>query len=137
MNPATIFLDTSGIIAVLDEQDDFHPQAARLWQQWINEDISLLTSNYVVVESTAVGQRHLGFDAVPAIYHSILPSVHVVWITELMHQQAIDLLIATRRRQLSLVDCTSFEMMRELGLRNVFTFDHHFAEQGFTCCPQQ
>ncbi len=47
-NPATIFLDTSGIIAVLDEQDDFHPQAARLWQQWINEDVSLLTSNYVV-----------------------------------------------------------------------------------------
>jgi predicted nucleic acid-binding protein len=33
------------------------------------------------------------------------------------------------------VDCTSFEMMRELGIHNAFTFDRHFAEQGFTCLP--
>ncbi|MEI6809693.1 MAG: hypothetical protein WCN95_13310, partial [bacterium] len=33
------------------------------------------------------------------------------------------------------VDCVSFEVMRRLGLRNVFAFDNHFAEQGFLVRP--
>jgi len=135
MSPATIFLDTSGIIAVLDASDSFHAQAEPLWRQWIHEEVPLLTSNYVVVEATAVGQRHLGFSAASAIHQDLLPSVQVIWIDETLHQQAMDVLLAAQRRQLSLVDCSSFVLMRELGLQHVFTFDKHFAEQGFVCLP--
>jgi predicted nucleic acid-binding protein len=135
MSHATIFLDTSGIIAVLDAYDEFHTEAEPLWREWIREDMSLLTSNYIVVEATAVGQRHLGLSAAAAIHQDILPSVQVVWMTETLHQQSIDILLSAQRRQLSLVDCSSFLLMRELGLRHVFTFDKHFAEQGFVCLP--
>ena len=31
--------------------------------------------------------------------------------------------------------CVSFEMMRLLGLDTAFTFDAHFADQGFRCIP--
>jgi predicted nucleic acid-binding protein len=136
MNPATIFLDTSGIIAVLDAYDSFHAQAEPLWKQWIHKEVPLLTSNYVVVEATAVGQRHLGFAAAAAIHQDMLPSVQVVWMDETLHQQAVDTLLAAQRRQLSLVDCSSFVLMRKLGLHHVFTFDKHFAEQGFLCYPE-
>jgi predicted nucleic acid-binding protein len=135
ISPEAIFLDTSGLIAVLDVQDDFHDQAEPLWRQWIQEGIALLTSNYVIVEATAVGQRHLGFDAAPAIHQDMLSSVKVIWVTKTLHQRAFDLLLGAQRRRLSLVDCTSFVLMRDLGLRHVFTFDSHFAEQGFTCLP--
>jgi predicted nucleic acid-binding protein len=57
-------------------------------------------------------------------------------MNETSYQQAIDVLLAANRRQLSLVDCSSFLLMRELGLRHVFTFDRHFAEQGFLCYPE-
>jgi len=102
MNPETIFLDTSGIIAVLDSDDDFHDQAKPLWRRWIKEDVALLTSNYVVLEATAVGQRHLGFDAAPAIHQDMLSSVSVIWIAETLHQRAFDLLLVAQRRKLSL-----------------------------------
>jgi predicted nucleic acid-binding protein len=36
---------------------------------------------------------------------------------------------------LSLVDCTSFQVMRQLGIDTAFAFDEHFAEQHFTCIP--
>ena len=35
-------------------------------------------------------------------------------------------------KQYSLVDCISMAAMRELGLRDVLTTDHHFAQEGFT-----
>jgi predicted nucleic acid-binding protein len=33
------------------------------------------------------------------------------------------------------VDCTSFEIMRQARLERAFTFDPHFAEQGFVVIP--
>jgi uncharacterized protein len=94
-----------------------------------------VTSNYVLLETTALVQKRLGFDAVTTLHADVLPVVQVEWMDPALHQAAAAILITMRRRDLSLVDCTSFELMRRLGLRAVFGFDRHFAEQGFTCLP--
>jgi uncharacterized protein len=39
--------------------------------------------------------------------------------------------LSAGRRKLSLVDCTSFEIMRQHAVRTAFAFDSHFEEQGF------
>ena len=135
MKPATIFLDTSGLIAVLDADDRAHAAAHPVWRMWVEQDTPLLTSNYVVVETLAVLQRRYGMTAVRALYDELLPVVYVVWIDAPLHTQAVEQFLIANRYQLSLVDCTSFTLMRALGLRHVFTFDAHFAEQGFTCYP--
>lgn len=62
-----------------------------------------------------------------------LVSVH--WIDAATHRAAVASVLAAGRRQLSLVDCSSFEVMRGLGLRHVFSFDRHFEEQGLERLP--
>jgi predicted nucleic acid-binding protein len=59
----------------------------------------------------------------------------VAWIDEALHKQDTSAMLAANRRDLSLVDCTSFEVMWQLGLEVVFTFDAHFGEQGFVILP--
>lgn len=59
--------------------------------------------------------------------------LYVEWIDESLHQTEIAALLTANRRQLSLVDCISFETARRLGVNTVFAFDQHFTEQGFTC----
>jgi predicted nucleic acid-binding protein len=44
--------------------------------------------------------------------------------------------LGARRREVSLVDHTSFILMRNLGLRSALTTDRHFAEQGFNIMPR-
>jgi predicted nucleic acid-binding protein len=56
-------------------------------------------------------------------------------IDEVVHAQAISAFIAADRRGLSLVDLSSFETMRRLGSRSVFTFDRHFRRYGFETLP--
>ncbi len=45
------------------------------------------------------------------------------------------ILLSAGRRKLSLVDCTSYEIMRQYNLEQVFTYDPHFSEQGFDVIP--
>jgi predicted nucleic acid-binding protein len=49
----------------------------------------------------------------------------------LVEKCALVSLLAAGRKKLSLVDCVSFGIMREAGIRKAFAFDRHFTEQGF------
>lgn len=129
-----IFVDTSAVIAVLDEDQPRHRAAAKTWQQIIESE-ELVTTSYVLVELFALVQRRLGLDAVRVLDGDLLPLIDVVWIDDETHRLALAAVFASGRRQLSLVDCASFEMMRRRGLRTAFTLDRHFAQQGFTTIP--
>lgn len=131
----TIFIDTSGILAVMNADDRFHSAGLALWRQWADDHPQLVTSNYVVLETVALLQRRMGMETVHSFHQDILPLLQMEWVTAGIHHASIVALFAANRRHLSLVDCSSFEVMRELNVRQVFAFDPHFEEQGFTCLP--
>jgi predicted nucleic acid-binding protein len=127
----SVFVDTSALLAVLDGDDERHPEATTRWQSLVEGDEPLVVTNYVLVETLAVVQRRLGLDAVRALVRDIAPLLEVEWIGEDAHGAATAALIAANRRGLSLVDCASFETMRRRGLTRAFAFDPHYTEQGF------
>jgi uncharacterized protein len=127
----TAFVDTSFLIALLDEDDARASRAAEAWRRAAHSEALVVTSNYVVLETCAVLQRRLGIAAVRRLVRDVLAPVSVEWVSREDHELAADALLLADRRGLSLVDCTSFELMRRLGLRECLAFDAHFGEQGF------
>jgi predicted nucleic acid-binding protein len=95
----------------------------------------MITTNYVVVESLAVARGRLGAGAVRAMIEEIFPLLRVEWIDEDAHRSATAALLAADRGGVSIVDLTSFEIMRRQGLRSAFTFDRHFRQYGFETVP--
>ena len=130
-----VFVDSSGLYAVFQAEDASHVIASTVWSELLEADIPLHTSDFVLLELTALLQRRLGIAAVDALNTYIVPWVNVVWMNEAVYVRGVSAVLAARRRDLSLVDCTSFAIMRSLGLRKVFTFDPHFVEQGFEVLP--
>lgn len=133
----TVFVDTSALYALLDRNDRFHEDARVTWTELLSDATALMTSNYVLVETFALVQRRLGMEAVRGCADRLLPVVETVWIADDDHETALGALLAADRRDLSLVDCASFSVMRRSGIRRVFAFDPHFAEQGFELVPGQ
>ena len=127
-----MFVDTSFLVALLDEDDPRYADALRLWRRVEAERLSVLTSNYVVLESCEVLQRRLGVRAVRKLVRDILEPVALEWVTKDDHERATEALFVADRRNLSLVDWVSFEVMRRLDIRKCLSFDQHFAEQGFS-----
>jgi predicted nucleic acid-binding protein len=131
----SVFLDSSALYAVFDQDDAYHSAARREWATLLTRSTPLVTSNYVLVESFALLQSRLGMKAVAALVEDVLPALEVEWVTSDDHRSAVSALLAANRRNLSLVDCTSFQVMRRLGVRSAFVFDAHFREQGFRVLP--
>ncbi|MCX6545076.1 MAG: PIN domain-containing protein [Acidobacteria bacterium] len=127
----TTFVDTSALLALLDGGDDNHTAAVAAWQSLAAQSARLVTTNYVLVETTAVAQRRLGIDAVRALVGNLVPLLDVAFVDEATHAAAVAALLATGLRHLSLVDCASFEVMRRAGVTTAFAYDRHFGDQGF------
>lgn len=133
----TVFLDTSALYAVLDRDDSNHLEARATWERMLRERFTLVTTNYVLVEASALVQHRLGLSALCTFHEDIVPLLAVEWVTETRHHSGVSSVLTAARKKLSLVDCLSFQVMRELAARDVFCFDKHFAEQGFDCLTRE
>ena len=131
----SVFVDTSAFYAVLDADDEEHPRAWEAWEGLIVAQEPLFTSNYVLVETLALLQSRLGIEAIRAFDDAVIPLLRVLWVDEVLHRESVTALLMVGRRSLSLVDCSSFALMRRHGLDTAFAFDAHFPEQGFDVGP--
>ncbi len=131
----SVFVDISALFAVLDADDQNHERARQSWVDLVTQEVDLVCTNYVLVETFALVQRRLGLDAVRVLREDIVPVLRVEWVDERGHHAGVTALLIAARRQLSLVDCASFDTMRRLGIKAAFTFDRHFSEQGFERIP--
>jgi predicted nucleic acid-binding protein len=131
----TCFVDTSAFYAFMDAADGNHRKALRQWESLLRGGTALVTSNYVLVETFALLQSRLGMEATKTFQEDIAPVLSIQWVEERLHQSGVAGMLAASRKKLSLVDCVSFAIMRQLGVKSVFAFDRHFREQGFNCVP--
>ena len=128
-----VFIDTSAFLAVLNRNDTNHAAASQIWMRLINEEATIISTNYVIIETFALIQNRLGLEAVKTFEEDVVPMVQIAWVKQSLHQAGVAALLIANRRKLSLVDCISFETTRHFGVKKVFAFDQHFSEQGFTC----
>ena len=129
------FVDTSALLAVMDRDDAVHAEAKQTWDMLTARRATLVTTNYVLLETIAILQSRIGVRAVRKFNDDIFPVLTVDWISSDQHTAGMSALLAADRRNLSLVDCVSIETMRWRGLREAFAFDKHFGEQGFSFPP--
>jgi predicted nucleic acid-binding protein len=130
-----VFADTSGIFALLVGNDSMHRQARRAFADYSQHRAQLFTSSFVLVETTALLQRRIGLSAVRDLNTRILPLFDIIWTDKEWYARAVQRLFLEGRKDLSLVDCLSFEIMESYDISAAFTFDKHFDEFGFSTPP--
>lgn len=132
---SNLFVDTSGWAYLVDHHDPLHHAANTLYQQALNQQRLLVTTNYIITELVALlssrsrvpRQQIFAFiDALKAA-----PHVAIIHIDTEIDTQAWLLLKARADKQWSLVDASSFVIMTTYGMTEALTTDHHFTQAGF------
>jgi predicted nucleic acid-binding protein len=133
----TTFVDTSAWYALVAEGDPGR-EPALAWLEGIAsaaEPERLRTHSYVLVETIALAQARLGPAAVRTLIEDLLPAAEVRFVDADLHEKAVSAYLGGLGRRASLVDRTSFAMMRDERIDVAFTFDRDFRREGFATVP--
>lgn len=134
-----LFVDTSGWASYLDRQDRSFQAVVALVQETVTRGQHLITTNYIITELVPLltSHYHLPRQQVIGAINTIKahPSVEVVHIDQSFDKEAWTLLEKYLDKEWSLVDASSFLVMRRFNMTRVLTGDHHFDQAGFIRLP--
>lgn len=129
-------VDTSALYALLDADDDNHAAAgAWLSGPGLAPRETLVSHNYVLVETAALVHHRLGTAAVRDLFDAFVPMLSVVFVDATLHARAVAAHLAGLGRRVSFVDRVSFELVRHADLARAFAFDRDFAAEGIALVP--
>lgn len=131
----SLFVDTSGWIEVFGRDNDFHQRARDILIQARIRNRPIITTNYVIIEfiSNACKKCKLSREGLFLAYEEItkLRGIDIVHINLEIHDAEISRLRKWLDKKWSLVDATSFNVMRQRGITEALAKDGHFHEAGF------
>ncbi|MDE0088671.1 MAG: PIN domain-containing protein [Candidatus Poribacteria bacterium] len=131
-----VFVDTSGWANAFVKTEPYHTKASTLITQRKQQNGRVVTTNYVLSELIPLFVRMRVPRASGLNYIAILRSVdwvEIVHIDESLDEKAWQLLANRLDKEWSLVDAASFVVMRERGMTEALTADHHFEQANFVC----
>ena len=127
------FVDTWYLIALTDRFDTNHSRALRIEPitrgQALETHDAVLTEYLTFFSDAGPVTRQMAVRRVRAILEQ--PQWTVARSSDLF-LFALDLYSRRPDKEYSLVDCMSMTLMRQRGITNVLTNDHHFRQEGFT-----
>jgi predicted nucleic acid-binding protein len=136
---SSIFVDTSGWVSLIGEDETFHDEITAIYQEAMRQRCRLITTNYIVTEVVALltnrpivpRQRMIAFvDALKAA-----PHVQIEFVDRAIDDVAWVRIKERSERDWSLVDASSFILMEQFNVIQALTLDHHFEQAGFIRLP--
>src|SRR5690349_7854087 len=132
--PQTVFADTFYWLALARPRDPWHAAVVR-WAA-ANSATRIVTTDEVLTEflNALSGTGPLGRSYAAATVHDIRGDVTILVLpaTRAEFDVALALYEARPDKGYSLTDCRSMNALRDQGLQDVLTNDHHFTQEGFT-----
>ena len=117
-----IFADSSFFIAIAREKDRWHKDALKLAEK-IKEP--LLISELIISESITMMGSFEGGKAGKTLYEYFQDNCRIEFINEEMLEKAMNTFLKYDG-SISLADASSIEIMKEHGIKKIFSFDSDF-----------
>lgn len=126
-----VFVDAWYYLALFSKDDEAHEAVVR-WSKEVKRPI--VTTDFVLLEVGNVLKRGPARGWLIEIVRSLRgdPDATVVPASRELVDQGLRLFGQRADKEWSLTDCISFVVMREHGIAEVLTGDHHFEQAGFT-----
>lgn len=126
-----VFLDTVGLLAEWDTNDQWHLVAKRAYKAMRTSRRLPVTTTFVLLECGNAACRRPYRAAVSRFHQQMQAGNRLIVPTDLDWQSAWTAYARGEAGGAGIVDQVSFIVMRRLGITDVFTNDRHFQAAGF------
>lgn len=133
-----VFVDTSAFKALFDFSDEFHSKAAKFLTKIKEANFRMITSNFILDETYTLIRVRMGKEPAIQFRQDLISSTSVLKALRIAvgdEKMAWKYFVKLPGRGISFTDCTSFALMKKLGIKKAFAFDEDFVRAGFKTLP--
>ena len=131
-----VFIDTSYVVALVNQKDQNHRLASDLAETFIEQ--RLVTTDAILLEIGNALSRNFKRESVEIIEEFLTSDeVQVIHLHPQLFRKAFDLYKSRSDKLWGLIDCVSFVVMNELGITDALSADKHFEQAGFNILIRQ
>lgn len=133
MATSDLFVDTSGLYALIDRRDTHHRRARESVERHVRAGDMLVVTDAIVSETVTLARARSGALVALRVLDLIEQSaaIRIERINEPRFAATKAYFRKYADQAYSFVDCASFVLMRELRLKSALTSDQHFTQAGF------
>ncbi len=133
----SIFVNTSGWLALYNPNDRNHEAAKDLWEDLRERPIRLVTTDYVLDQTfTALkvfGSLHAAQAFNELVKNSML--IRLFMADSVIFDRAWNVFVDDEQSHWTFTDCINYAVVQYLGVSEVFTFDPGFSAPGMVTIP--
>lgn len=136
-NMESVFVDTGAWLSLYDKRDQNHQSAKKAATYLKDEKVHLITTDYVFDEAVTIIRLRVGHKEAINFGNSMLKSriVKIVDIGNDLKKEAWNIFVKYKDVRFSYTDCTSFAVLTQMKIEQVFGYDKHFKSMHFTLFP--
>jgi uncharacterized protein len=129
----TVFIDTSGWLAIVNSTDFLHTRASNIYQDLLKTNDRFVSHEAILLELgnslSSIKTRKLAVNLDESIRNS--KRIELVPISSEVIEAGWKLYAERLDKNWGIVDCISFIVMEKFGITEALTADKHFEQAGF------
>jgi predicted nucleic acid-binding protein len=126
-----VFLDTVGIIAILDQDDQWHAAAVSAYEHVRASGLQPVTTPHLLWESGNAASRRPYRRDIAELREKMAEAERILHVSDADEEAAWMAYVAGTAGEAGVVDHISFVVMNKFGIQRAFTNDRHFQAVGF------
>src|SRR6476659_1431623 len=133
----TIFVNSSGWLALYNSRDPNHEAASQLWAYLRNQPVRFVITDYVI-DQVYTALKMFGSLHAAQAFQDVLRNSQLVkfFMTDtVIFDRAWRVFVEDDHPQWTFTDCVTFAVIQYLGISEVFTFDANFSDPGLAIIP--
>jgi uncharacterized protein len=133
----TIFVNSSGWLALYNSRDPNHEAAVQLWEYLRTQPVRFVITDYVMDQVYTALKVFGSLQAAQAVQQVVKNSqlVRPFMVDSVIFDRAWRVFVEDDHPQWTFTDCINFAVIQYLGISEVFTFDSNFTHPGLAIIP--
>lgn len=126
-----VFIDADALISLVRTDDKNHQKAKNIYKKLKSEKIELFSSNTSIYETITVVSQRVNHQQAENFLDIASQGLSIIFVDKKREKAAGNIFRQQISKNVSFFDCLNMAIMKELKIKEIFSFDKHYKKNGF------
>jgi predicted nucleic acid-binding protein len=126
-----IFIDADALVALARVRDKNHQKAKKIYKKVEKEKVSFISSNTSLYEAATVISQQINHQIAQNFILEARQRINFIFVDSKIEKNGLKIFDRQTSKNVSFFDCLNMAILKEMGAKEIFSFDEDYKKNGF------